>query len=136
MDSALMSWIVPFTFIPGVAALILSTSNRFFHVNGLIRTLVKDSKKGHEAEIAKLLRRSHYFHRALTSFYIAIGCFSIAALMGALHERWFAGDVLCTLAADGLIVAGVVFVVFAAVQMILESMLSFRMIRKIVDGEL
>ncbi len=134
MSEALMSWIVPFTFIPGVAGLILSTSNRFFHVNGLIRVLVKEGKKDREEELAKLLKRSRCFHSALTFFYMAIGCFSIAALLGALHTRWFADSVLCALTADGLIVCGVVFVVFASVQMVRESMMSYRMIRKLAGN--
>ena len=130
MEGFLATWIVPFTFIPGVAGLILSTSNRFFHVNSLIRELSGKGREAHKDELVVLLKRTKCFHSALTFFYISIGCFSISALIGNLHQKWMPENTACVYAADGLILTGVVCVVFASAQMVRESALSYKMIRK------
>lgn len=127
------AWITPFTFLPGVGLLILSTVNRFHNVNNLIRAAARDTgidnnKPGErKLRLRLLLRRSRYFHLALTSLYVSLAAFSIAALSGKLALSWLPG---IAMAADMLTTFGVVCVVFSSWQLIRESTLSFRMIRE------
>ena len=131
MDSFLATWIVPLTFLPGVAGLILSTSNRYFHVNNLIREAIKKEEQQDKTYVSKLLKRSEFFHRALTFLYLSIGCFSVSALIGNLTQSWLLDISSLSYAADFLIVSGVVCVVFSAYQLISESIYSFNMIRQL-----
>lgn len=131
MDGFLTAWVIPLTFLPGVAALILSTSNRYFNVKNLIRSAVDKGKKEYALH---LLRRCKFFHRALTFLYLSIGCFSIAALLGNLSNNWFPNLVALSYSTDALIFAGVSCVIFSSYQLIRESIFSFSMINALVDG--
>lgn len=121
------TWMMPFTFIPGIGLLILSTANRFHHVNTLIRGLPKE--QAGSKYLKKLMRRSRYFHNALTSQYFAMACFAVAALVGNLSQNWLEGISFFVHAGSVLTTAGVASVVFSAWQLVRESALSFRMIR-------
>ena len=125
------TWIIPFTFIPGVAALILSTSNRFFHVNSLIRSQIKEG--GRQDILGRLLKRSSFFHSALTLMYTSIGCFSVSALLGNLHQNWYPGSEEIIIFSDILVLSGVFCVVTASIQLVRESFLSFTMIKEQVE---
>ena len=127
MDEDLATWILPFTFLPAVGLLILSTANRFHHVNELIRG--RGRERGDHAYLCMLLRRSRYFHRALTALYLAMGAFAVAALLGNVNQSWLGGREPVQLAAGLLTTVGVGSVVYGAWLLILESALSFRMIR-------
>jgi hypothetical protein len=122
---------VPFTFLPGVGLLILSTVNRFHNVNTLIRARVRERPWGHvtRAEMRVLFRRAGLFHWALTSLYAAMALFSVAALIGNLQQGWAWAEALGPGPSDALITAGVVCVVFCAVALMAESALSHRMVR-------
>ena len=126
MDS-IETWILPFTFIPGVGMLILSTSNRYYHVKELIReTMLKEHKK-ELWSFENLMVRARLFHRALVFLYIAIGSFSLAALTANIHQNWVIKDNhICVVLADGLILAGVACVVLASAVLIREATVSLR----------
>ncbi len=122
----IVSWITPFSFLSGVGLLILSTANRFHHVNNLIRSFQHHS--GDTKYLENLLRRSRHFHTALTSLYISMGCFSVAALLGNLNQSWLGGAVLWVYVSDAVMTLGVACVVFSSWRLICESSLSYRMI--------
>lgn len=132
MEESIALWIVPLTFLPGIGALILSTSNRFFHVNGLIRTEIKDNP-GNKEYVQKLLKRSELFHGALACLYLAIASFSIASLLANIYTNWILGHMTVRFMSDGLVLLGVVLVVMASIQLIRESFLSARALRKQVE---
>ena len=115
------------------AALILSTSNRFFHVNGLIRSELKD-KPHNKEHIQKLLKRSELFHGALACLYLAIASFSIASLLANIYAHWLLEHMAVRLISDGLVLLGVMLVVLASIQLIRESFLSARMLRNQVES--
>lgn len=127
------TWILPFTFIPGVGMLILSTANRYFQVKNRIREDLKDKSKEARAEVQRLLKRAGLFHRAITSQYLSIGCFALAALLGNIHNNWFPQyGTLCAALADFLILIGVLSIVFSAFQLIQESAMSLKNTRDAV----
>jgi hypothetical protein len=127
-----ISWVVPFSFLSGVGLMILSTGNRLHNVNGLIRGFARERPimERERVYLKLLLRRSRFLHRALTMLYVSMGLFSVAALAGNLSQNWAwaAGAAGATLA-DGLTALGVGGVVLCAAQLIVESALSYRVIR-------
>lgn len=126
MDS-IETWIVPFTFIPGVGMLIMSTSNRYYHVKELIRDIMLEEHKKELWSFDNLRKRARLFHRALVMLYIAIGGFSVSALIGNISQNWLNSySDLCIIFADGFILLGVVCVVMASGILIQEATLSLR----------
>lgn len=126
MDS-IEAWILPFTFIPGVGMLILSTSNRYYHVKELIREIMLEEHKRELWSFDNLIARAHLFHRALVVLYIAIGSFSLSALVSNIHQNWITKyHHICIAVSDMLILSGVVCVVFASVTLIREATISLR----------
>ncbi len=126
MDS-LQNWIVPFTFIPGVGMLILSTSNRYYHVKDLIRDSILDEKKKKLWSFDELMKRARLFHHALVALYVAIGSFSLAALSANIQQNWFKVHHNIAMAiTDALTLSGVFCVVLASSVLIREATLSLR----------
>ncbi|MEO1225158.1 MAG: DUF2721 domain-containing protein [Pseudomonadota bacterium] len=122
MEAAISSWIVPFTFIPGVGMLVLSTANRFHNVNELIRSLAREGDPpGH---LPAMYGRTKRLNRALVAFYLALAAFALAALSS--NMALWAEVLALRVIADILITLGVTTVVFGASQLIVESMLAFR----------
>jgi hypothetical protein len=116
------SWILPFTFIPGVSMLVMSTATRFHNVNELIRSLARNGDpSGHLPVLYERVRR---LNRALVSLYLALAAFALSALTSNMVE--WAGVPALRVASDILITAGVAAVVFCAGQLIVESMSAFR----------
>ena len=81
------TWILPFTFIPGVGMLVLSTANRFHFINVLIREMVDKEEKPCPKTMDILFKRSRHFQRALVAFYISICLFAVAALIGSINTN-------------------------------------------------
>ncbi len=130
--NAFNTWILPFTFIPGVAMLVLSTSNRYFHIKGLIRETMLEEKKKELWSYEDLMERVRLFHHALVAEYIAVGSFSLSALMGNIHQNWFnSNSPICMILSNGFILIGVICVVFASGILIQEATVS---LRHIEDG--
>ncbi len=125
--SSLEGWIVPFTFIPGVGMLILSTSNRYYHVKDLIRDSILEEKKKTLWSFGDLMRRARLFHHALVAQYVAIGSFSLSALTANIQQNWFKDyhNVLMAVS-DALTLAGVFCVVLSSGILIREATLSLR----------
>ena len=61
------TWILPFTFIPGVGMLVLSTANRYFHIKNRIYEALRKPCEETKSEVPRLLKRARLFHRAITS---------------------------------------------------------------------
>ncbi len=117
--------LIPFTFIPGVGMLVLSTANRLYNVSNLIREIVHSRHHLHEGDLSTLVKRTQLFHRALICFYAAIGLLACAALIGSLDM-----DITIT----GFSVVnfftsfGIIFVVVGSVYLIYESIITSQLI--------
>lgn len=119
-------WIIPITFLPGIGLLILSTANRFGQLNTEISHLEtnNDASKGF---IKRQIKRSHLFSNALVSLYTAVGFFSVASLLSEVFMIFleaFAPIILIT-----FVLLGVFCVLFAASQLIQESLLALKNVR-------
>ena len=126
MDT-LSAWILPFTFIPGAAMLVLSTSNRYFHIKELIREVMLEQRKKELWSFEDLMRRAKLFHHALVALYISIGSFSLSALIGNIHQNWLSSaSPVFVMLSDAFVLMGVVCVVLASGVLIREATLSLR----------
>ncbi len=126
MDT-LNTWILPFTFIPGAAMLVLSTSNRYFHVKELIREIMLEEHKKKLWSFEDLMERAKLFYYALVVLYVAIGSFSLSALTGNIHQNWINSDSsICIVISDSFVLIGVVCIVLASAILIREATLSLR----------
>ena len=127
MESAEL-WLTPLLLVPGVALLVMSTSNRFAHVHSEIHDLANHK---HEKDIGNLARsldkRSVIFNNALISLYLSITFLALAGLIGGLAVIWM-GNIFYVVV--GLSCLGILCLVFASLQLIRESMLTLEVIKQ------
>ena len=120
-------WLTPLILLPGVALLIGSTSARIGQVHTEFHHLLDHPDARAKILSRSLLRRSRLFRDALASLYVSVALFSLGSLLGGVvnlwrpESLWFVG---------GLIISGISCVVFAAVQLVRESLLSLNVIQE------
>lgn len=119
------SWIIPFTFIPGVGMLVLSTANRLQNVSTLIREIIQSQHHIYEDNLTILLKRTQLFHRSLVCFYAAIGLLAIAALIGSFDLLSLEGNISTV---NIITIGGIIGVIFGSIQLIQESIIASRLI--------
>ena len=121
----LESWIIPFTFIPGVGMLVLSTANRLYNVTTLIREIIQSQHHMYEHDLSTLVKRTQLFHRALICFYAAVGLLACAALIGSFHISITVAEISMV---KTITTGGIICVVIGSVQLIRESIIASRLI--------
>lgn len=124
MNSSL--WLSPLILLPGVALLILSTSGRYGQIHSEIHHLLEEKNKDALKIIEHLLIRSKIFRNALVSLYISVGFLALAGLVGCLAFIW---DAAMESVIFFLIGFGVAALLFAAIELIRESILSLEIIK-------
>lgn len=128
-DSAFSTevWLTPLILLPGVALLIGSTSARFAQVHAEFHRLQEHRDANAQILSRSLIRRSELFRDALASLYSSVAAFSMGSLIGAfVHffwptSLWFVG---------GFTIIGITCLVFAAIQLIRESLICLDVIRE------
>ena len=113
---------VPLLFIPGVALLVLSTSNRLIHLNDRLLKLDLSEDPKAEEWVPSLKKRANLFRRALISLYICIAFFAFATLLNcfALTAEDVASLVRWTM------VGGASFLFYAILTLISESWIAIQ----------
>jgi hypothetical protein len=120
-------WLTPLILLPGVALLIVSTSARFEQLHAEFHRLLEHPNTHAQILSRSLVRRSKLFRDALASLYVSVGVFSLGSLVGAfVHffwptSLWFVG---------GFTVIGIGCLVFAAIQLVRESIICLDVIRE------
>lgn len=127
MTDAIESWLTPLLFISAPALMIMSTAARYAQLHGEIHFLKDHGTAGAGRDVCNtaLLKRATCFRNALVALYSAIAIFAIASLLGAIVSNWWS-NVLHWVAT--LTVLGIGAVVFAAVTLVREALLSLRII--------
>jgi len=75
--------------VPGVALLVMSTSNRFAHVHSEIHNLANHKYDKDIEKLAENLdKRSVIFNNALISLYLSITFLAKASLIGGIALIW------------------------------------------------
>jgi len=127
MTDAIDSWLTPLLFISAPALMILSTAARYAQLHGEIHFLQDHGQAGAGRDVCNtaLLKRAICFRNALVALYSAIAIFAIASLLGAIVSNWWSHALQWVAA---LTVVGIGAVIFAAVSLVREAVLSLRII--------
>jgi len=127
MDSAEL-WLTPLLLVPGVALLVMSTSNRFAQVHSEIHNLANRKREKYIEKLSKNLdKRSVIFNNALISLYLSVTFLSLAGLIGGIAVIWM-GNMFYIVV--GLSSLGILCLVFYSLQLIRESMLTLEVIKR------
>ena len=80
-----MQWIIPITILPGIALIVLSTSNLLISLNGEISLLNQQKEKYGEIINLKIIQLKR-LNWSLVLLYIGILFFLISGVLGAITE--------------------------------------------------
>ena len=130
--SSIDVYIIPFTFIPGVGLLIVSTANRFHVVNLLVRDMATGTSPHPDPNVLPtMIVRSRRLQRALVALYIAVSCFAVSGLIGQISTTWLKGMTLVEQIPLWITTLGVIAVVLATVLLIMESRPAFQWVGRL-----
>ena len=118
-------WLTPLILLPGVALLIMSTSARFWQIHEEFHRLLERPDDHAKIISRQLLRRGRLLRNALLCLYTSVGLFSIGSLLGGFINLW-APSLLWLI--GGITLIGIATLVFAALQLIRESLVCMNVI--------
>ncbi|MGE0827021.1 MAG: DUF2721 domain-containing protein [Candidatus Binatia bacterium] len=120
-------WLTPILLLPGVALLTVSTAHRFGQIQAEFHRLL-DHPEGHADILARsLVERARLYRDALASLYGSIGIFALASLLGGVVNLWRPESLWVV---GGLTIAGIGAIVFSAVQLFRESLISLSVLQE------
>jgi len=128
MDINTLELLIPLTYIPGVALLIMSTSSRFINVNNTIHEFSAEECKIKTERVRQELRRAHLFRNSLLGLYLSVVFFSLGSLVAFLVNSW--GITTSTVVLEIATVLGVVCIVFAVSKLAAESILALDLVKR------
>ena len=80
-----MQWIIPITVLPGIALIVMSTSNILLHLNTEVALLNKEKEKYREIIRLKLIQMKR-LNWSLVLLYIGILIFLVSGVLGAITD--------------------------------------------------
>lgn len=116
-------WVSPVVLVSGVGLLILSTSARYGQIHAELRELIHDAQDGTltgdsvEELYDHLNTRTRLLLSALFGLYLSVGFLITGSLVGALNAIWSFSHAPVIV----LTCAGILGVVYAALQLVRES---------------
>ena len=128
MDMNALELLIPLTYIPGVALLIISTTQRFTEVNKTIHDFSAEECKLKTERVRQELRRAHLFRNSLLGLYLGIAFFSLGSLVAFLVTNM--GIETSKKVLEVATVLGVACIVIAVSKLALESILSLDIIKR------
>ncbi|MCG8349597.1 MAG: DUF2721 domain-containing protein, partial [Chloroflexales bacterium] len=118
-------WLTPLILLPGVALLIVSTTTRFGQMQTEFHHLL-DRPDSYTRILARcLIRRSRLYGNALACLYASVGLFALGSLLGGVVNLWRPESLWVV---GGFIILGITCIVYAATQLLRESLLSLQVI--------
>jgi len=124
-------WLIPILLLPGVALLIVSTAARYGQIHEELHHLQMDEMAVEPMFRQHLAHRARLFRNALVSLYVSVGAFALGSLIGALLDLSGQPSDWAVIA---LAFAGILCLIFAAYELIRESLLSFQVIAYHLDN--
>ncbi len=121
--------LIPLTYIPGVALLIMSTSQRYMKVNGIISAFTPEECKIKTERVRTELRRAHLFRNSPIGLYISVAFFTVGAFIAYLIHRWEGSQTTAQFVLESFLVLGVISIIFAVMTLDIESILSLELIK-------
>ncbi|MCZ6791896.1 MAG: DUF2721 domain-containing protein [Candidatus Dadabacteria bacterium] len=128
MDINALELLIPLTYIPGVALLIMSTSQRYTDVNSMIHEFSEEECKIKTERVQQEIRRAHLFRNSLLALYLSVAFFLLGSLVAFLVNSW--GITTSTAVLEIATVIGVACIVFAASKLAAESILTLDIIKR------
>lgn len=120
-------WLTPIILLPGVALLTVSTANRFGQIQAEFHRLL-DHPDSHAQIFARsLVVRARLYRDALASLYASVGLFALGSLLGGVVNLWRPESLWIV---GGLTIVGIAAIVFSAIQLLRESLLSLQLVRE------
>ncbi len=128
METNALELLIPLTYIPGVALLIMSTSQRFINVNNAIHEFSDEECRIQTERVKQELRRAHLFRNSLLALYLSVAFFSLGSLVAFLVNAW--GITTSTTVLEIATVVGVFCIVSSVSMLAMESILSLDIIKR------
>ncbi len=128
MDMNSLELLIPLTYIPGVALLIMSTSQRFTAINNTIHEFSEEECRIKTERVKQELRRAHLFRNSLLGLYLSVAFFSLGSLVAFLANSW--GLETSKTVLEIATVVGVACIVFSVSKLAVESILSLDIIKR------
>ena len=114
-------WLTPLILLIGASLLIASTSTRYSQIHAEFQHLRDQARETQELYWHLLFKRSALFRNTLIALYVSLALFACSSLLGGLVVLWLHDYAW---AAMGLTCLGIAGLVFAAIELIRESLLS------------
>ncbi|MDZ4147982.1 MAG: hypothetical protein U1C58_06845 [Flavobacteriaceae bacterium] len=105
------NWYVPITILPGVALLILSTSNLLIALSGEIKQRIIDNQD--KTVTLKKLKQLKLLNRGMVGFYIGSGCMVGAGIQDFLAYSKICSKILMLLGTLSIFVSIAFLIVFS-----------------------
>jgi len=105
------NWYVPITILPGVALLILSTSNLLIALSGEIKQRIIDNQD--KTVTLKKLKQLKLLNRGMVGFYIGSGCMVGAGIQDFLTYSKICSKILMLLGTLSIFVSIAFLIVFS-----------------------
>ena len=118
--------ITPLLILPGVGILIMSTSVRSGQLHEEIHRILGTAEDHGACCLPRLLRRAVHFRNALVYLYVTVALLALAGLWGGIDAIMMSDAAIVTAAFS---CAGILTLLLAAVQLVLESLQSFDIVR-------
>ena len=120
-------WLTPIILLPGVALLTVSTAHRFGQIQAEFHRLLDHPDSYAQIVARSLVIRARLYRDALASLYASVGLFALGSLLGGAVNLWRPGALWVV---GGLTIAGIAAIVFSAVQLFRESLLSLQIVQE------
>ncbi len=128
MDTNALELLIPLTYIPGVALLIMSTSRRYSYVSSMIHEFSVEECRIETDRVKQKLRRAHLFRNSLLALYLSVVFFSLGSLVAFLVNTW--GITTSTVVLEIATILGVFCIVFVVSMLAAESILSLDILKR------
>jgi len=125
--------LIPLTYIPGIALLIISTSSRYIHLSDNISRYTPEQCRVQAEKVKQELRRAHLFRNSLIGFYLSIVFFSLGSLVAFLTNSWGIETSKTILETASII--GVGLIVFSVISLSYESILTLNILKRHARGD-
>ena len=128
METNALELLIPLTYIPGVALLIMSTSQRYINVNDTIHGFSDEECQLKTQRVEQEIRRAHLFRNSLLGLYLSVAFFSLGSLVAFLTNTW--GITTSTTVLEIATVIGVFCIVFSVSMLAIESILTLDILKR------
>lgn len=128
MEMNTLELLIPLTYIPGVALLLVSTTQRYTAVNNIIHDFSDEECMIQTDRVRQELRRAHLFRNSLLALYLSVVFFSLGSLVAFLVNSW--GYTTSTAVLEIGTILGVACIVIAVLKLAAESILTFDILKR------